>query len=148
MIGDCWVAMRRALKVSMGADTYHDFQPAWAFVFMRAVSAPWQGATRRIGDFPGSAESSSILPVLTFMGSNWLARLGITTVMIRTWHVEMMVVLRRPRDHWLKVSSPLFFSHPPSLEGLTRTMTSDLPVRLGSCVLSVLRGNIVHWYFC
>ena len=27
-----------------------------------------------------------------------------------------------------------------SLEGLTRTMTSDLPVHMGSCVLSVLRG--------
>ena len=27
-----------------------------------------------------------------------------------------------------------------SLEGLTRAMTSNLPVRLGSCVLSVLRG--------
>ena len=30
-----------------------------------------------------------------------------------------------------------------SLVGLTRTMTSDLLVRLGSRVLSVLRGNIV-----
>ena len=31
-----------------------------------------------------------------------------------------------------------------SLEGLTRTTTSDLPVRLGSCVLSVLRGTGPH----
>ena len=29
----------------------------------------------------------------------------------------------------------------PSLERLTRTMTSDLLVRLGSCVLSVFRGT-------
>ena len=28
--------------------------------------------------------------------------------------------------------------------GLTRTMTSNLPVRLGSCVLSVLRGEGPH----
>ena len=35
----------------------------------------------------------------------------------------------------------IFLGMVPSLEGLTRTMTSDLPVRLGSCVLSVLQGN-------
>ena len=31
--------------------------------------------------------------------------------------------------------------------GLTRTMTSNLPVRLGSCVLSVLvaRSHMSHW---
>ena len=44
---EVWVAMRRALKVTMGADTYYDFQPACAVGVMRAVSAPWQGATRR-----------------------------------------------------------------------------------------------------
>ena len=35
----------------------------------------------------------------------------------------------------------IFLGMVPSLEGLTRTMTSDLPVRLGSCVLLVLRGK-------
>ena len=45
---EVWVAMRRALKVTMGADTYHDFQPAVGV--MRAVSTPWQGATRHIGN--------------------------------------------------------------------------------------------------
>ena len=39
------------------------------------------------------------------LSGNWLARHGISTVMIWTWHV-VMCVMRRPRGHWLKVSSP------------------------------------------
>ena len=78
------------------------------------------------------------------LNGNWLARLGITRVVFRTWHVEMMVVPRRPRSHWLKVSSPFSFPTLPSFEELTRTMTSNLPVRLGSCVLSVLGGKGPH----
>ena len=35
---EVWAAMRRALKVTMGADTYHDFQPACAVGVMRAVT--------------------------------------------------------------------------------------------------------------
>ena len=34
--------MRRALKVTVGADTYHDFQPACTVGVMRAVSTPRQ----------------------------------------------------------------------------------------------------------
>ena len=34
----------------LGADTHHDFQPASSVGVMRAVSTPWRGATRRIGN--------------------------------------------------------------------------------------------------
>ena len=43
--------------------------------------------------------------ILELLSGNWLARLGITTVMIWTWHV-VMCVMRRRRGHWLKLSSP------------------------------------------
>ena len=35
----------------------------------------------------------------------------------------------------------IFLGMVPGLEGLIRTITSDLPGRLGSCVVSVLREN-------
>ena len=85
----------------------------WAVGVMRAVSTQWQGATRRIGNSLGSEPYIHTACPEHYDG-NWLARLGITTVMIWTRHV-VMCVLRRPRGHWLKVSSPLFFSHPPSI---------------------------------
>ena len=47
---EVWVSMRRTLRLTMGVDMYHDFQPAWAVGVMRAVSTQWQGATRRIGN--------------------------------------------------------------------------------------------------
>ena len=58
-------------------------------------------------------ESASL--VCNLLNGNWFARLLITRVLIRTGHDEMMVVLRRPRGHRLKVSSPFLFPpYPPS----------------------------------
>ena len=68
----------------MGADTYHDFQTACAVGVVRAVSTPWHGATRRIGNSSLGVHSpihtifltlclvwrkefSSILPVLNII---------------------------------------------------------------------------------
>ena len=101
---EVWVSMRRTLRVTMGVDT--------SVGVMRAVSTQWQGATRRIGNSPWGVKCTSILPVFEHYDGNWLARLGITTDMIWTRHV-VMCVLRRPRGHWLKVSSPLFFAAMP-----------------------------------
>ena len=63
---EVWVAMRRALKVTMGADTYHDFQPACAVGVMRAVSTPWLGATRRIGNSLLGVQNPSIPSLLPY----------------------------------------------------------------------------------
>ena len=62
---EVWVAMRRALKVTMGADTCRDFQLACAVGVMRAVSAPWQGATRRVGYSLLGVQNPSIPSLLT-----------------------------------------------------------------------------------
>ena len=74
---EVWAAMRRALKVTLGADTYHDLQPTCAVGVMRAVSSPWQGATRRIGNSPGSAVIThavflTLCPVLVTLSSEVL----------------------------------------------------------------------------
>ena len=68
----------------MGADTFHDFQPACAVGVMRAVSTPWQGATRRIGYSPLECRVLIHTASPDIMNGNWLVRLGITRVIIRT----------------------------------------------------------------
>ena len=65
----------------MEADTHHDFQPACAVGVMRAVNTPWRGATRRIGNSLLGAKCLLHTVCLDIMVGNWLARLGITTVM-------------------------------------------------------------------
>ena len=51
--------------LTLGADTHHDFQPACAVGVMRAVSTPWQGATRRIGNSLLGVQNPSIPSLLT-----------------------------------------------------------------------------------